>query len=282
MEALTNYYNTVINEVATKAVEAFNSSYNLNINKDNIMGNLINDLNVQPPTDEMAKLTINNTCMAIKKNKTACTNKCISGHVYCGTHIRNEGKISLPEHINLVASNYNYEIIANTVSLGNKWMKQNDNEKNKNKNIKWPMEIKKIPGSINSYILFFTEFSSYFGAGILIIHYLSSDKKESYFMATHYVEVNKFGEGLQSDMYAKLSLKSIVSLKDKPIFNKIKSFLAEYGIPYDINDINKRASDISEYNPVVIYNKVMKIINSYYNIMYFTYDAYINSNVNKE
>ena len=42
MEALINYYNTVINEVGNKAVEVFKSSYNLNLNKDYILGNLIN------------------------------------------------------------------------------------------------------------------------------------------------------------------------------------------------------------------------------------------------
>ena len=74
MEALTNYYNTVINEVANKAVEAFNSNYNLNFNKDHIMGNLVKEINVQPPINEMVKLAINDTCMAVKRNKTSCSN----------------------------------------------------------------------------------------------------------------------------------------------------------------------------------------------------------------
>ena len=41
-------------------------------------------------------------------------------------------------------------------------------------------------------------------------------------------------------------------------FSKIKSFLAEYGIPYNINDINKRVSNVTESNPVVIYNNINK------------------------
>jgi len=134
---------------------------------------------------------------------------------------------------------------------------------------------------VNFYNLFFTEFPSYFGAGILIIHYISPDKKESYYVATHYIEINKYGEELQSNMYAKMSLKSFNSLKDKLIFSKIKSFLAEYGIPYDINNINKRVSAVTENNPVVIYNNINKIIDAHYNIMYFSYDVYINSNIDK-
>jgi len=279
MEALTNYYNTVINEVANKAVEAFNSNYNLNFNKDHIMGNLVKEINVQPPINEMAKLAINDTCMAVKRNKTTCSNKCIPGHVYCGTHLRSEGKLPIPEHVKMVATKNKYEITVNTVSLGSEWITQINYQINPNDRIKWPLEIKASSNSINSYILFFTEFQSLFGAGILIIQYNSPDKKENYYMATHYIEVNKYGEGLQSTMYAKLSLKSISSLKDKPIFCKIKSFLAEYGIPYDINDINKRISDVTENNPVVIYNNTNKIIEAHYNIMYFSFDAYINSNI---
>ena len=139
----------------------------------------------------------------------------------------------------MVTTKYKYEISANTVSVGDDWMIPINSQVSPNDRIKWPLEIKSNSNLVNSYILFFTEFPSYFGAGILIIQYISSDKKENYFMATHYVEVNKYSEEFQSNMYAKISLKSITSLKDKPIFNKIKSFLAEYGIPYEINDINK-------------------------------------------
>ncbi|ORX80873.1 hypothetical protein BCR32DRAFT_245325 [Anaeromyces robustus] len=99
-------------------------------------------------------------------------------------------------------------------------------------------------------------------------------------MATHYVEVNKYGEELHTNVLAKMKLKSIAFLKKKPIFYKIKQFLSEYGIPYDINDINKRNGDISENNPVVVYNMVNKIINAHYNALYFSYKIYINSNIN--
>ena len=282
MEALTNYYNTVINEIANKAVEAFNSSYNLNLSKDSVLGNLINQVDVQPPVNEMEKLTLNESCMALKRNKSNCTNKIVPGHLYCGTHIRSEGKLPLPEYIRMVMDKFKYEIPANLVSLGNYWIIENDTSLDPKQRTKWPLEIKTNPGCINSYILFFTEFTSYFGAGILIIHYVSPDKKESYYMATHYVEANRYGESLKSTTYVKILLKSISSLKDKPVFNKIKSFLAEYGIPYDVNDINKRISDISEYNPVVMYNRINKIINDHYNIMYFYEESYINSNINKE
>ncbi|OUM56724.1 hypothetical protein PIROE2DRAFT_18537, partial [Piromyces sp. E2] len=178
MEALTNYYNTVINEVAAKAVEAFNNSYNLNINKDDIMANLVNELSTEPLVNEMAELTINDKCMGMKRNKSPCSNKCIPGHVYCGTHLRNEGKKPLHEHVKIVSSKYKYEVTANTVSLGNEWMTNNEIKMNPNDCIQWPLEIKTDSKSFNSYILFFTEFPSYFGAGILVIQYLSADKKE--------------------------------------------------------------------------------------------------------
>ncbi|ORX35515.1 hypothetical protein BCR36DRAFT_375820 [Piromyces finnis] len=212
MENLEKYYNTIIDEITNKAVEVFNNSYNLDIKKESIIENLESEISNQPPIKEMNKLSINDTCIAIKRNKTTCKNKCTPGHVYCGTHLRSE------------------------VLLGNEWISQNKLPLDYNINTKWPLKIE-----------------SYFGAGVFVIHYISSDKKESYYMATHYVEVNKYGEDLQSNMYAKVSLKSIDSLKDKPIYKKIISFLGEYGIPYDINDINKRISDITENNPVVMY-----------------------------
>ena len=233
----------------------------------------------------MAKLSINDTCMATKKNKTNCTNKIIPGHLYCGTHIRSEGKVSLNEHVKIVTDKYNYETKANVVSLGDQWITStpSPNEiQNENTKSKWPLEIMNLTSKIYSYILFFSEFTSYFGAGILIIRYISSDKKESYFMATHYAEINKYADNMNSSFYTKISLKSIVSLEGKAIFNKIKTFLNEYGIPYDINDINKRKSDISENNPVVMYNNINRIIESHYNTMYFKHDSYINSNINKD
>jgi len=84
---------------------------------------------------------------------------------------------------------------------------------------------------------------------VLILIYLISFKISILTNSiTHYVEVNKYGEEVQPNMYAKLSLKSISSLKDKPIFNKIKSFLAEYGIPYNIH-YPIRAFSEPEYTP---------------------------------
>ncbi|KAG4093222.1 hypothetical protein H8356DRAFT_949355, partial [Neocallimastix lanati (nom. inval.)] len=103
-----------------------------------------------------------------------------------------------------------------------------------------------------------------------IIQYLSSDKKESYFMATHYVEVNKYGKSLKSDF---------VSLEGKSIFKKIKSFLAIHSILYNVNDFSKRKTDISENNHIVVYNQINKIIDSHYNIMFFTFDFCTNSSV---
>ena len=41
-------------------------------------------------------------------------------------------------------------------------------------------------------------------------------------------------------------------------------------------------NDISENNPIVMYNNINKVIDTHYNMMYFFYDAYINSNINKE
>ncbi|KAG4094082.1 hypothetical protein H8356DRAFT_1293724 [Neocallimastix lanati (nom. inval.)] len=268
-------------KVCSKAIEAFNSNYNLNLTKENLLNNLYTEAEVQAPTEEMANLSINDTCIAIKRNKENCCNKALPDRMYCGTHIRSEGKLSLDEHVKTISKRFNYEVTAKVVSLGNQWFVNSENQNNHSNNSQWLLEIKNKKGSINSYILFFTEFSGCFGAGIFVIQYLSSDKKESYFMATHYVEVNKYGESLKSHFYVKIAFKSISSLEGKPIFKKIKSFLAEYGIPYNVNDISKRKTDISENNPVVVYNQINKIIDSHYNTMFFTFENYINSNVNE-
>ncbi|ORX51119.1 hypothetical protein BCR36DRAFT_447088 [Piromyces finnis] len=267
--ALETYYKNVIDEVANKTIETFNNNYNLNIQKEDVTENLVDE--GQPPINKMKKLSINDTCIAVKRNKSSCKNKCIPGHVYCGTHLRYEGNSSLLEYVKMVANKYKYEIM-----VQNKLQNRNNHKVN----IKWPLEIKNNSSSVNSYILFFTEFSSYFEAEVLIVHYISADKKDSYYMAIHYVEVNKCGEENQITMYIKVSLKSIDSLKIKPIYNKVISFLSEYGIPYDVNDINKRINDVTENNPVVMYNKINNIINNHYDVMYFSYDAYINSNIN--
>jgi len=128
----------------------------------------------------------------------------------------------------------------------------------------------------------FYKFKNYFGAWVFVIQFISPNKKENYYyMATHYVEVNKYIDGLKSIYYAKILFKPISSIKNQPIYDKIKLFLAEYGISYNINDINKRNSDVSENSPVVMYNKINNIIDSHFNTMYFYYDAYIQNNIDK-
>jgi len=81
----------------------------------------------------------------------------------------------------------------------------------------------------NHYILiFYFSMNIYFGAGILVIQYFSTEnnkKQNSYFMATHYFEVSGYGEELQPDYYIKMTFKSIALIKEKPIFSKIKEFL---------------------------------------------------------
>ncbi|KAG4083546.1 hypothetical protein H8356DRAFT_1748989 [Neocallimastix lanati (nom. inval.)] len=265
MENLTNYYNEVIEILCSKSVQVFNNNYNLNINKDNILNNLTKEDDIQSSIHEMAKLSLNNTCIGLKRNKTTCNNKVIPGHMYCGVHVL-------------------------VVSLGNNWIFQKDSQnndirKNESKSTKWPLSVDMVDKSLHSYILFFDEFKSYFGAGILVIQYCSTEKNKkqnSYFMATHYVEVSRYGEELQPEYYIKMTFKSIALIKEKPIFSKIKEFLSEYGIPYDINEINKRNSDIIENNPVVIYNKINKIINDHYNTFYYNSKSYITLNINSE
>jgi len=85
--------------------------------------------------------------------------------------------------------------------------------------------------SINSYILFFTEFLSYFGAGILIIQYISPDKKENNYTATHYIEVNKYGEGFQSIMYVKLFLNIFFLLRISLYLVKLNLLLLNMVFP---------------------------------------------------
>jgi len=128
MENLTNYYNTVLNEVCSKAIEAFNSNYNLNLTKENLLNNLYTEAEVQTPTEEMANLSINDTCIAIKRNKENCCNKALPGRMYCGTHIRSEGKLSLDEHVKTISKRFNYEVTAKVVSLGNQWFVNSENQ----------------------------------------------------------------------------------------------------------------------------------------------------------
>jgi len=49
-----------------------------------------------------------------------------------------------------------------------------------------PWRLKACSYSINSYILFFTDFLSYFGASIIIIQYNSPDKKKLLYGYTLY------------------------------------------------------------------------------------------------
>ncbi|KAG4082103.1 hypothetical protein H8356DRAFT_1754574 [Neocallimastix lanati (nom. inval.)] len=290
MENLTTYYNEVIEILCSKSVQVFNNNYNLNINKDNILNNLTKEDDIQSSIHEMAKLSLNNTCIGLKRNKTTCNNKVIPGHMYCGVHVRSEGKLPLNQYISNVATTLKYGHPAVVVSLGNNWIFQKDSQnndirKNESKSTKWPLSVDMVDKSLHSYILFFDEFKSYFGAGILVIQYCSTEKNKkqnSYFMATHYVEVSRYGEELQPEYYIKMTFKSIALIKEKPIFSKIKEFLSEYGIPYDINEINKRNSDIIENNPVVIYNKINKIINDHYNTFYYNSKSYITLNINSE
>ena len=275
MEPLFNYYNTMLSIVAEKATEVFNKNYGLNLNKDDILQNLTDEIDEQPPVKEMAMLKISNSCIAVKQNKTKCTNKCISGHLYCGTHIRSEGKINLPQYIKMVADTLKYERVARVLSIGNILNDQDDISKL----TQWPLEINNKSKYMNTYILFFTEFRDYFGAGILVTHFISPDKKKHYYMATHYIEANKYCEDLDSSLFTKISLRDISSIKEKPLLNKIMSFLEEYGISYDIN---KRVKDITENNPVVTYNNLNKLIADHKNTMYITYESYANAIKNTE
>lgn len=104
-------------EIVNKTIESFNNNCNLNLNKDCIIGSLVNKISVHPPINEMIKLMINVKCMVIKKSN--CSYNCIPGHIYFVIHLRFEGKLPLPEHVKRVSTKYKYEIIANTVSLGN-------------------------------------------------------------------------------------------------------------------------------------------------------------------
>ncbi|KAG4082895.1 hypothetical protein H8356DRAFT_1364011 [Neocallimastix lanati (nom. inval.)] len=82
-----------------------------------------------------------------------------------------------------MAGIFQIQVIANTVSLGNECINQTKSQMNPN-------------DSVNSYILFFKEFPRYFCVCILIIQYISLDKKISFYKTSHYIEVNKYKENL--------------------------------------------------------------------------------------
>ncbi|KAG4107819.1 hypothetical protein H8356DRAFT_1068663 [Neocallimastix lanati (nom. inval.)] len=165
----------------------------------------------QSSIHEMSKLSLNNTCIGVKRNKTTCNNTVILVHMYYGVHVCSEGKLPLNQYISNVVTTLKYEHPAVVVSLGNNWIFQNNSQnnsqnndirKNERKSTKWPLSVDTVDKSLHSYILFFDEYKSYFGAGILVIQYFSTEnnkKQNSYFMATHYFEVSGYGEELQPD-----------------------------------------------------------------------------------
>jgi len=91
------------------------------------------------------------------------------------------------------------------VYLGNGWIKSFSLKKSKKDNVNWLLEIKTNSECLNTYILLFIEFNCYFGASVFvfIIHYASADTKVSYFMATHYIEVNKYTDDLKNSKICK-------------------------------------------------------------------------------
>ncbi|ORX42858.1 hypothetical protein BCR36DRAFT_305694, partial [Piromyces finnis] len=272
MEDLTNYYINIINKIIKKATKVFNENYNLNISEDNILKDLIKEKDdVKDLTEDIEKLTVQHHCIATKKDNTKCTKKCVAGHAYCGIHSYYEGKFPFNEHIANVTKQFQYNQTLCSISLGNDWIIHEIHKETS----RWPKEIinDDEDNSLSSYILFFPEFTDGLGAGILVIQRTSPNKKESYFMATHYVEVNKYIESLRPPLYAKIYLKSIEFIKEnKDLYNKIKEFLEAYGIPYRI----KKFDTLSPDNPLIMYNRIINIIIAHRNIMYFNYEHYIN------
>jgi len=267
--------------LANCVVEAFNNNYNLDLDVNQILENITNEPNTEENKKEISEnvskenddddeivVLMENLCLAIKKDGTKCNKKTKGNNLLCGNHDTLKSSISLSEYIDIVFKEKNYEIKPKVIYLGNNWADDTKMDK-------WPQIITTTTNFLRSYILFFTEFDDYFGAGIFVIQYNSSIKKKSYCLATHYVEVNNYCEFFGGCLYVKVNFTSLKKLEDKPLYNRITDMLNSYGIPYNVDQINKGKKDCSDSNPIVTVSKINDILYNHNNVMFFIKDDYL-------
>lgn len=270
-------------ELLTKcAVEAFNNNYNLDLDVNQILENILKEEKIEINNKENKEITENvsedeeeeitilmeNLCFAKKKDGNKCNKKLKGNHLLCGIHSSIKGKIPLSEYVNIIAKEKNYEIKPKVISIGNNWAEDTKMDK-------WPQIITTTTNVFKGYIIFFTEYDDYLGAGIFVVQYNSPLKKKAYCLATHYVEVNNYCESFGSSLYVKANFTPLKKLEDEPIYYRITDMLNSYGIDYDLNEITKGKKDYSDSNPIVTASKINDILYKHNNIMFFNKDDYL-------
>jgi len=262
-----------IDLIAKYAAEAFNNNYNLDLNVNQILENISvkNTTKEVPDNRENDEITVlmENLCIATKKDGSKCNKKIKDNQVFCTNHSSVEATLPLSEYVDIVARNKNYEIKPKIVPIGNNWAEETLMDK-------WPQIITTTnSNSFKSYVMFFTEYEGYTGAGIFVNQYNSVLRKKKYCIATHYVEVNNYCESLGGNVFIKITFTPIKKFENKPIYNRITDLLNSYGIPYELNQIRKGTKDYTDSNPIVIVNKINEILDKHNNVMIFYKDNYL-------
>ncbi|ORX82819.1 hypothetical protein BCR32DRAFT_292378 [Anaeromyces robustus] len=279
-EELHNFTARSIELIAKCAVESFNSNYNLDLEVNQIFENFSHNQNntKEVQNNEKTKehdinedeitILMDNLCIGLKKDGTKCNKKIPENRIFCGRHNSLGCTIPLTDYVDIIAKEKNYEIKPKIISIGNHWAEDTKMDK-------WPQIITTTTNPFRGYIMFFTDYDYYLGAGVFIFQYNSPLKKKNHCIATHYVEVNNYCESLGGNIYIKVNFSPIEKIKDKPVFERITDLLNPYGIAYDLTQITKGKKDYSDSNPIVTSNKINDILYKHNNVMYFNKDSYL-------
>jgi len=279
---IKEYTTKCIELIAKCTVEAFNNNYNLILKTDQILNNLseeekekeksnVEQKEIADSSIEGISIQMENLCIARKKDGYNCNKKIASPRLFCGNHSILVSTTLLPDLINMVAEEKHYEVIPKTIYVGNNWAEDTKIDK-------WPQIITTTTSNFfRGYILFFTEYQDYLGAGIFVVQYNAPIKKKCHIVATHYVEVNNYCESLGGSVYVKVHFTPIKKFEEKtPIYNRIVDFLNSYNIPYDLKVLLKGKKDYTDSNPIVTVSKINDILNKHNDVMFFNKDDYLN------
>ncbi|OUM68086.1 hypothetical protein PIROE2DRAFT_66965 [Piromyces sp. E2] len=258
--------------MAQYAVEAFNNNYNLDLNVNQILEN-ISDKNTTKKDsndneDDDITVLMENLCIATKRDGNKCNKKIKGKNLLCGNHKLLKATLPLSQYVDIVAREKKYEIKPKIISIGNNWAEDTVMDK-------WPQIITVTNTNFfKGYVMFFTEYENYTGAGIFVVQNISPLKKNSHCIATHYVEVNNYCESMGGKMFIKMTFTQINKFENKPIYNRITDLLNSYDITYDLFEVCRGIKDHTNSNPIVIVNKINDILKKHNNVMYFHKDNY--------
>lgn len=221
------------------------------------------------PIEEIS-IQMENLCIAKKKDGYHCNKKIANPRLFCGNHSYLVSTTPLSDLINMVAEEKHYEVIPKIICIGNNWAEDTKIDK-------WPQIITTITSNfVKGFILFFTEYQDYLGAGIFAVQYNSTIKKKCHTVATHYVEVNYYCESLGGSAYVKVSFTPIKKVEERsPLYHRIVDFLNSYNIPFDLSLLLKGKRDYTDSNPIVTVSKINDILNKHNDVMFFNKDNYL-------